>query len=49
LSDGQEAYRRYGPAQVGARQMIRWVAEWTGQGAPTHGKPTHFESRDGAF
>jgi GNAT superfamily N-acetyltransferase len=49
LSDGQEAYRRYGPAQVGAPQMIRWVAEWTGQGAPTHGKPTHFQSRDGAF
>lgn len=49
LSDARETYRRYGPTQVSAQQMIRWIAHWIGQDRPTLGKPTHFESRDGAF
>ncbi len=49
LNNGQEAYRRYGPAQVGVQQMIRWIAQWIRAGGSRLDKPTHFESRNGAF
>ena len=29
--------------------MLDWVAQWVGAGKPLLGKPTHFETRDGAF
>ena len=49
LNNAQESYRRYGPTQVTAQQMMRWIARWISQDRPTLGKPTHFESRNGAF
>jgi nucleoside-diphosphate-sugar epimerase len=49
LSNGQEAYRRYGPPQVGVHQIIRWIAQWIREGGSRLGKRTHFESRNGAF
>ncbi len=49
LSNGQEAYRRYGPSQVSVRQMSGWIAQWIRRGGARLGKPTHFESRNGAF
>ncbi|MGH7679012.1 MAG: NAD-dependent epimerase/dehydratase family protein [Gemmatimonadaceae bacterium] len=29
--------------------MLDWTAEWVREGRPMLGKPTHFETRDGAF
>jgi len=29
--------------------MIEWIADWVRRGGQRHGKPTHFETRDGRF
>ena len=49
LSNGGKAYRTLGVPRIGPDQMIRWVADWVQRGEPTHGKPTHFEVRDGNY
>jgi nucleoside-diphosphate-sugar epimerase len=38
-----------GEPRVGLDQLVEWTAQWVRNGAPTLGKPTHFELRDGAF
>jgi nucleoside-diphosphate-sugar epimerase len=49
LSNGQRAHQLFGYPRVGARQMIRWIADWVQRGGASLGKPTHFEVRDGRF
>jgi nucleoside-diphosphate-sugar epimerase len=49
LSNGRLGERLFGARRVRAGQMIQWVAAWVKRGAPTLGKPTHFESRSGMF
>ena len=49
VSNGRLGERLFGAPQVRAGQMIQWVADWVKRGAPTLGKPTHFESRSGFF
>lgn len=49
LSDASESYRLFGEPQVSAETMIAWTAEWISQDGELLGKPTHFESRNGAF
>jgi hypothetical protein len=49
LSNAQQAFRLFGYPRVGVEQMLIWIAEWVRRGGPTHGKPTHFEVRDGKF
>ena len=49
LSNGQLGERLFGAARVRAGQLTQWVADWVKRGAPTLGKPTHFESRGGFF
>jgi nucleoside-diphosphate-sugar epimerase len=49
LSDGRAAIQRYGPPQVSAEQMIRWIGRWISRGSPTWEKPTLFEVRNGVF
>jgi hypothetical protein len=39
----------FGPPRVGIERMIDWTAHWLGRGLPSHGKPTHYEVRDGRF
>jgi hypothetical protein len=34
---------------VGVEQMMAWIAGWLQRGGATHGKPTHFQTRDGQF
>ena len=29
--------------------MIDWTADWLSRGGASHGKPTHYEVRDGRF
>ena len=29
--------------------MIDWTADWLMRGGASHGKPTHYEVRDGRF
>jgi nucleoside-diphosphate-sugar epimerase len=49
LSNGAKAYELVGRPRVSAGEIIRWTAEWVRRGGDTHGKPTHFEVRDGKF
>ena len=49
LNNGEMAHRRYGPPQVSAAQMMRWIAAWVSAGGPTLNKTTHFEERAGKF
>jgi nucleoside-diphosphate-sugar epimerase len=49
LNNGEMAHRRYGPPQICAEQMMRWIAHWITAAGPTLNKPTHFEERDGKF
>jgi len=38
-----------GAPEMPLELMLDWVAQWVGAGKPVLGKPTHFETRDGAF
>jgi nucleoside-diphosphate-sugar epimerase len=38
-----------GDADTPVEAMIEWVADWVAAGRPLLGKPTHYETRDGAF
>lgn len=49
LSNPSKAVGLFGPPSVSVEQMIVWIADWLERGGPTHGKPTHFQTRDGQF
>jgi hypothetical protein len=49
LSDGRLGHKLLGLPTVTAEQMVRWIADWQLRGAPTLGKPTHFQTRNGNF
>lgn len=49
LSNSQRIVARFGYPHVGVEQMLHWIADWVGHDRPRHGKPTHFETRDGRF
>ena len=49
LSDASRSAELFGPPETSVSELVQWVADWTRRGAPTLGKPTHFETRDGAF
>lgn len=49
LSDASMARDLFGPPSVSTGELINWVGEWVGRGGAHLGKPTRFETRDGAF
>jgi hypothetical protein len=49
LSNGQLGHRLFGYPRVPAQQMIHWIAHWLQRGGTLHGKPTHFENRQGRY
>lgn len=49
LSDTTRMRSLVGEPEMDLETMLDWVAEWVGEGRPLLGKPTHFETRDGAF
>jgi nucleoside-diphosphate-sugar epimerase len=49
LSNASRAIELFGYPRVTFGQMFEWVAAWIEAGGKTHGKPTHFETRDGRF
>jgi nucleoside-diphosphate-sugar epimerase len=49
LSNSSRAMRLFGYPGVTLGQMIEWISSWIETGGVTHGKPTHFETRNGQF
>lgn len=49
LNNASRSFDLFGYPRVSVAQVIRWTADWLKRGGPTHGKPTHFETRDGKF
>ena len=49
LNNASFCHGRFGYPKMSLIQMIDLVAEWIGRGGETHGKPTHFDTRDGKF
>jgi nucleoside-diphosphate-sugar epimerase len=49
LNNAARCQRLFGYPTVTAEQMIEWTAAWIKSGGAMHGKPTHFEARDGRF
>lgn len=49
IADASRMVANLGSPRVSTDTLIEWVADWVGRGGRTLNKPTHFESRDGAF
>lgn len=49
LSNGKQAFDKFGRPRVPAEQMIAWIADWVERGGASLAKPTHFEDRAGKF
>jgi nucleoside-diphosphate-sugar epimerase len=49
LSDARAAAKLFGAPRVSLDQMIDWTADWVARDAPSLGKPTHFEEREGRY
>jgi hypothetical protein len=49
LNNATKAQQLFGKPIVTPSEMIEWVAHWIKQGGAMHGKPTHFQTRDGKF
>lgn len=49
LSNAKLSEDLFGPPQVSVDQMMKLIAAWIMRGGESHGKPTHFETRDGKF
>ncbi len=49
LGNAERAAELFGYPTVPVRTVMRWVADWLSVGGRTLDKPTHFESRNGAF
>jgi nucleoside-diphosphate-sugar epimerase len=49
LNNAERMVAEFGPPQVGIDRMLDWTADWLLRGMPSHGKPTHYEVRDGRF
>ena len=49
LSNARAAADLFGAPRVGLDKMIEWTADWVARDAPSLGKPTHFEEREGRY
>lgn len=49
LSDSGELIRTLGEPPMPIDRVMGWIAQWVMSKGPTHGKPTHFEVRDGKY
>ncbi len=49
LNNAGRCHELFGEPETPIAQVIEWTASWIASAGATHGKPTHFEVRDGKF
>lgn len=49
LNNASRSMARFGYPRVSLSEMLDWTCRWVAAGGPSHGKPTRFEQRAGAF
>ncbi len=49
LSNASRSHQLLGPPAMTLDKMIESIADWLRRGGQTLNKPTHFETRDGAY
>jgi nucleoside-diphosphate-sugar epimerase len=49
VSNASHMVAEFGAPTVPLERMIAWTADWVASGKASHGKPTHYEVRDGRF
>jgi nucleoside-diphosphate-sugar epimerase len=49
LNDASRMVAEFGPPRVTIDRMLDWTADWLSRGMVSHGKPTHYEVRDGRY
>jgi nucleoside-diphosphate-sugar epimerase len=49
INNAARMVAEFGPPRVPLQCMIDWTADWLTRGGASHGKPTHYEVRDGRF
>ncbi len=49
LNDASRMVALLGPPRVPLERMLDWTADWQLRGMASHGKPTHYEVRDGRY
>lgn len=49
LNNAARMVAEFGSPRVSLPRMIDWTADWLMRGGASHGKPTHYEVRDGRY
>lgn len=49
LNNSNHAFELFGKPKVPISKVIKWIAGWISEDNKLHGKPTHFEVRDGKY
>ena len=49
LNDASRMVAQFGAPRVPIDRMLDWTADWLSRGMASHGKPTHYEVRDGRY
>ena len=49
LNNAGRMLAEFGPPRVPIERMLDWIADWLARGMLSHGKPTHYEVRDGHY
>jgi hypothetical protein len=49
VSNASRMVAEFGGPRVPLERMIAWTADWLSRGMVSHGKPTHYEVRDGRY
>jgi nucleoside-diphosphate-sugar epimerase len=49
INDASRMVAEFGTPRVSIERMLDWTADWLMRGMASHGKPTHYEVRDGRY
>ena len=49
LNNAGRMLAEFGPPRVPIEAMLDWTADWIARGMLSHGRPTHYEVRDGRY